>query len=169
MRENDVLIEAVTFVCKRKGAVLKAISVAKEGAKGRPSEKCKAAVRRALEARGISTAMADWNSHGVDAIVTIGSDEFWVEAKGLADGKPATHRNNLDRVVASSVAGLAPGRIPVIALPDCPQYLQLLPKRLPASARRKLGIHILLVKPNGKCHPVTPSNEIQRQFSSLRN
>jgi hypothetical protein len=104
-------------------------------------------------------------------IIGSSESEFWqVECKGAGLGKVQTYRNNFDRALASVVSYYTDISLDErnsdarpylgLALPDTPDYVSELHRRVKKPLRHQLNLWVLLYEQESKqIRPVTPGDE----------
>jgi len=111
-------------------------------------------------------------------IIGISEKEWWqVECKGFGSGQSQTHRNNIDRSLAS-VVSYYEDKFPGfedkfkdaqpflgLALPTSQAYINLLTKRVRKPLRKKLNLWVLLFdKDSDSVKPITPEETISQKW-----
>lgn len=165
--EGDVMMATIRFLF-RTGSTPTHISLAR--GKGINANSIKEKVKRVFREESMKSVKPRFVGSGPD-ILAISDDLYWkVECKGFGTGKPATHRNNIDRALASVVSYY--GECPTVAaecvknareflglaLPASEQYLRLLEARVRKPLRRRLNLWVLLYD-HRKIRPVKPNDD----------
>src|SRR5262249_53450595 len=118
-----------------------------------------------LSAAGVPIGQVRWSHQGIDYEAER-DDLFWrIEAKGLGEStNGATHRNNMDRVVASAVAAYDPpqgGRLRLgIAIADCREYRPTLSTPLPCALRISLDLWVRVGYAGGNVPAYPPKTDL---------
>ena len=165
--ENDVLIGVARWLWTEKRVWPVNFSIAQgQGIDAAESKRRLEAAMASLEAPEGVAEFRFYSSKGPD-ITGVSGDEIWqIECKGIGAGKDATHRNNFDRALASTVSYYEdhvdgwPNQKPIIglALPDAPIFRRLLKSKVRGSLRRRLNLWVLLFNRND--HAITPIEPI---------
>ena len=113
-----------------------------------------------------------FSKEGAD-IVGMSETEFWqVECKGAGSGTTQTQRNNFDRALASVVSYYQeevegfPDQLKNaqpylgLALPQSPDYMRQLRKRVRVPLRKTLNLWVLLYDPDtNSVKPISPTDD----------
>lgn len=112
-------------------------------------DQVKAAIKRALEAQGWSTAVAWGHIHGIDIEAISGDERFVLEAKGEGASNPA-RSVNFDGALGELIRRMsAPGARYGLALPAHRQFVSLV-ARLPLWIRQRLDLWFFFVRPHAQ-------------------
>lgn len=135
----------------------------------------KAKLNTFLDREGIPSELRSFVGDGPDITAISGSEYWQVECKGAGTGQRSTQRNNFDRALASVVSyytesapdfgeGLAAfnSARPVLglALPETPEYMSELKRRVKKPLRKALNLWVLLYNPSaGEVRGIGPEDD----------
>jgi Holliday junction resolvase len=149
IHEIDVLIASALWLWERRIIPVQ-FSIAT--GKGLDAESHRRRLVAALDKAGVPATIREFAATGPD-VIGFSQNEFWqVECKGVSGGTKQTRRNDFDRALASVVSyyiedlsewpeGIR-GAKPclALALPEIPDYLSELTRRVGSPLRRKLDL-----------------------------
>ncbi len=156
--EFEVLKATIVWL-HRNGWSIESISVATGS--GLPAiEQLEEQLRRGLETAGMPFLETLHRREGPDIVAHSHEGVWKIECKGLAPGKPPTHRNNFDRAVASVVSYFdSPQTRLGLALANDYLWQYNFGKRLPCALREAINLWVLLYE-NETIYPYEPTEEL---------
>ncbi len=156
--ELEVLIATALWLL-RNGWRVETISIAK-GHGLPPVDQQKEEIRKALNADNAPFDERIFRPEGPDIIASPHEDIWKIECKGLREGRAQTHRNNLDRAVASVMSYFdTPQTRLGLALANDYLWVYNFSERLPQTLRAAANLWVFLLE-NGTIYPYEPTEEL---------